>query len=165
MRCMLLSTLSLSVLLACAPPAEEPPAAPAVDTLAVEQGVADLWNRVVFADTSGDAATMVGLYAETARIDVRGFPPILGRAAIDSTLRAVFAQYDYTDMRVMPSTTVVLSNELAYQDGAFLETYTQRGKAPMTDHGRYATAVAKGADGQWRFAYFIGFVDSTVAKR
>lgn len=165
MRCTLLSTLSLSVLLACAPPAEEPPAALAVDTVAVEQGVADLWNRVVHADTSGDAATMAGLYTETARVDVRGFPPIIGRAAIDTTLRAVFAEYDYTDMRITPSTTVVVSNELAYQGGDYVESYTQKGKAAMTDYGRYGTSVMKGADGQWRFAYFIGFTDSTVAKR
>jgi len=38
-------------------------------------------------------------------------------------------------------------------------------KGEMTDYGRYAVAVVKDADGQWRWAYLMAMVDSTVTKK
>jgi hypothetical protein len=35
----------------------------------------------------------------------------------------------------------------------------------MVEYGRYASAAAKEADGQWRLGYLMAFTDSTVADK
>jgi hypothetical protein len=45
-----------------------------------------------------------------------------------------------------------------------VEAYTAGGKN-LVDHGRYAAAVGKDPDGQWRVMYLMAFTDSTVTVR
>jgi uncharacterized protein (TIGR02246 family) len=156
--------LPLSVA-ACAKPAEQTAAAPpAVDSAAVRTAVADLWQRWITADTAGNVAALAEMVADSGRIDLRGMPPIIGRAEWKAAAEAGYKEAKYTSMTITPDMTVAVTNELAYQNGDFTEGATSKGKSTM-DYGRYAAALRKDADGHWRIAYIMVFADSTVPKK
>jgi len=160
------ASLALALTIAaCAKPAEQTAAAPAaVDSTAVRAAVADLWQRWIAADTAGNVDALVSMVGDSVRIDMRGMPPILGRAAWKSMAEAGYKTTKYTSMTITPGGTFPVSNELAYEFGNYTEGATTAGKSTM-DHGRYATAVRKDADGQWRIAYIMVFADSTVSVK
>ena len=161
----LVAAMALGAALACAPPATEQAAEPpAVDSAGVTQAVEDLWSRYSAADTAGNVDAVMALYTETARLDVPGVPPALGRAAIDSVARMMTASRDLNSLMIHTAATYVVSNEMAYTRGTYMETYVANKKS-ATDYGRYASAVVKGADGQWRIQYLMAFPDSTVQGR
>ena len=157
--------LLLGATLACAkaePPPPPPP--PAVDTAGVTQAATDLWNRFVTADTADNADGLVALFADDVRVDLQGAPPMLGKAAFEATYRPMIAPRNYTDARINAHTTLVVSNDLVLQGGVYAETYEEKKKV-STEYGRFATSLVRGADGQWRIAYLMGIIDSTVARR
>lgn len=154
--------LLMAALAACGDrPAPEPAAAPAVDTAAVQAAVAGFWPRWVAAATSGDTAAMGALLADSVRIDAKGFPPILGRAGWITVFATMLKTSRVESETVTPEQTTVVSNELAYQTGDFVETVTAEGKT-QTEYGRFAAALRKFPDGQWRLSYIMAFPDSTV---
>ena len=158
--------LAIAVL-ACAPRAEQGTATAqaAVDTAAVTGAVREMWAGFILADTAGNFDGLLDLYDENALVETPGFPPLAGRAAIDAALRPMFAQRDVQDLTVTPFTTVTVRNDLAYDAGAFVETYAESGKPAMTEYGRYTSGFRKDAGGRWRLAYIMAFPDSTVAKK
>jgi len=149
---------------ACTQPAPAPPAAPTVDTAAVTQAIGELWNRIIVADTANNIDAFLAEFAPSVRLDIQGFPPLLGRAAFDSLARPVFAVRDYIALQPMPHTTIVVSNDLALQGGTYTETFVEK-KKTSTEYGRFATSAARGADGQFRVVYWMAIIDSTVAAR
>ncbi|HEV8148967.1 MAG TPA: nuclear transport factor 2 family protein [Gemmatimonadales bacterium] len=156
--------LALSIA-ACAQPANPPAAAaPAVDSAAVTAAIADLWSRWISADTAGNTAALVEMVADSARLDVRGMPPMLGRAAWKTMVEAGYKTTKYTSMTIVPDKTIPISNEMAYQNGSYTEGSTTQGKSYM-DYGRYASALRKDPDGQWRIAYIMVFSDSMPVKK
>jgi uncharacterized protein (TIGR02246 family) len=157
-----------AALLACSQPAPETtvPAASAVDTAAVVAGAADLWAKWAVADTAEDLAAFATLLTEDGRFDVKGMPPMVGPTDVQSALTDLYEQVNYLEASATPTMTVAVSNELAHQAGSYMERYTMKGKqGELTDYGRYAAALVKGEDGQWRWAYMMAFVDSTVTKK
>lgn len=156
----------LGAAMACAkaePP--PPPAAPTVDTVAVNQGLDDFWAR--WSRTLTDSSTAEGyasLYSVDARLDIPGMPPILGRTALETVLRPIFAARDYVGAESNRHTTLVVNNDLALQGGTFIETYVEN-KKTLAEYGRFAGSIARGPDGQWRLVYIFAVVDSTVAGR
>lgn len=149
---------------ACAPKEPPPPAAPAVDSAAVRAAVASLWQRWIVADTAGNAAALADLVADSVRIDMKGVPPIMGRAAWKAAAEAAYKQFKYTSMSILPDMTVAISNDLAYESGNYMLDVLE-GKKKSKEYGRYAAAIRKDADGQWRVSYSMGFADSTVAVK
>lgn len=161
-----MAVLVLGALGACdkpAPPAP-PPGPPPIDEAAAKQGVAALWAKTITADTAGNVEAFLALFTETARIDLQGFPAMVGRAGIDSALRPMFAMRDPLTFEPTPNLTTVVSNDLVYQGGTFVETYIEK-KKTYTEYGRYAGAAARGADGEWRFTYWMAIIDSTVGGK
>ncbi|NOT08387.1 MAG: SnoaL-like domain-containing protein [Gemmatimonadales bacterium] len=149
---------------ACAPQVAEQAAAPAVDSAGVKAALSDLWSRYAMADTAGDVAALLDTVSDSVQLDIRGFPRVMGREAWRGGLEGVLKEVDYTSMDIAPERTTVSSNELVYEYGAFREGYTTKGKK-FLDHGRYASAVRKDADGKWRIAYLMAFVDSTATVK
>jgi len=149
-------------LAACAPKAAEQAAAPmAVDTAAVQAAVAGFWPRWIAAAVAGDTATMAGLLADSVRIDSKGLPPVLGRVGWMTIFETMLKTMKVESETITPEQTSVVDNDLAYQTGDFMETTTTAGKT-QTEYGRYAAAIRKGSDGQWRLNYIMAFADSTV---
>lgn len=161
-----ISGLALALTLAaCAKPADQAAMMPAaVDSAAVRSAVAELWTRWVAADTAGNVEVLASMITDSARIDVKGMPPFLGREAWKATAVQAMKMMDVTAMAITPDMTIPISNELAYQNGNYVESYRE-GKKASTDHGRYAAAVRKDPDGQWRVAYIMVFADSTVTAK
>ena len=149
---------------ACAKPAEETAAAPAVDSAAVKAAVADVWARWSAADTAGNVDAVTALVTDSARLDLRGVPPVMGRASFRAMAETALKEMDITSLVITPEMTEAISNELAYETGNYTEAYIRDGKS-MVDHGRYAAAVMKEADGQWRVGYLMAFADSTVSVK
>jgi len=159
----------VAALAACAPrpaPVDEKPLATAVDSTAVKAAVGALWQKMIAADTAEDVAGVAALVSEKGRFDERGVPPMLGRAAWQATAEPMIKGRDVQAFSVSPEMTMPMSNDLAYEIGSYSETYMDRKtRKTSTDHGRYATAIGKDPDGQWRFVYVMAFVDSTVAVK
>lgn len=149
---------------ACAKPAEPPAAAPAVDSAAVTAAVASFWQRYGQAVLAGDTTTMLALFSDSLRVDARGLPPLVGKAAVQAQFSPLWKTTRYTTFTVTPDLTIPVSNELAYQNGSYVEGFTSGGKG-MTEYGRYASALMKGPDGQWRLGYIMAFADSTVPAK
>jgi len=150
-------------LAACAPKAaEQAAAAPvAVDTAAVQAAIAGFWPRWIASATSADTAAMAALLADSVRIDSKGMPPILGRAGWMTIFETMMKTTKVEAEAITPELTSVVDNDLAYQTGDFIETTTTDGKT-QAEYGRYAAAIRKDADGQWRLRYIMAFADSTV---
>ena len=149
-------------LAACAKPAEQAGmAAPAVDSAAVVAAIGDFWQRWTTADTSNNLDAALAMIADSARIDIRGMAPIMGRAGWKAVAEPMMKTTKTTSLMVMPDETVPVTNELVYQSGSYMEGTTTGGKR-MMEHGRYATAIRKEADGQWRMSYIMVFADSTL---
>lgn len=160
-----LASLALALALAaCAKPAEQTAAAPAVDSAAVKAAVADVWSRWSAADTAGNIEALAALVGDSARIDARGMPPMMGRASFRTMAETMMKTMDVTSLTITPDMTAAISNELAYETGNYTEGYLMSRKK-MTDYGRYAAAVGKDPDGQWRVMYLMAFADSTVTAK
>jgi uncharacterized protein (TIGR02246 family) len=162
-----LAVLGLAALAACAkpaPPPPPPPGPPPIDEAAAKQGAEALWASTIAADTAGNADALLANFTDKVRVDVQGFHPLIGRAAVDSVIRPMLATRKVVSYEYSPNTTIVVSNDQVLQGGTFVETYVMKKKTSV-EYGRYASSIVKDADGQWRFAYYMGFADSTVARR
>lgn len=148
-------------LAACTKPAPEQPPQPAVDSAAVTAAVGDFWQRYIAADTAGNIDAISAMWDDSVRADVRGAPVLLGRAAVRAFIEPILKTQKYTAMSVTPDMTIPISNEMAYQNGSYLETSVSKGKT-SNEYGRFAAAIVKGADGQWRLGYIMAFSDSIV---
>lgn len=165
----LLGLTFTAALATCGPrpaPVDEKPLAAAVDSAAVKAAVAGLWQKMIASDTAEDVAGVAALVSEKGRFDERGVPPMLGRTAWRATAEPAMKGRDVKAFSVSPEMTMAITNDLAYELGTYSETYLDRKtKKTSTDHGRYATAIGREPDGQWRFSYLMAFVDSTVAVK
>ena len=89
--------VSLCFLVAACPPATvQQAAAPAVDSAAVRAGIAELWQRWTGADIAADTVALFDVITDSARVDLRGYAPILGRDAWKTFIVAAFKQMDIT---------------------------------------------------------------------
>ena len=157
--------VSLCFIVAACPPATvQQAAAPAVDSAAVRAGVSELWQRWTAADIAGDSVALFDVITDSARVDYRGFPPILGRDAWKAFVAAALKQVDITAAEIHPELTVPISNDLAYQVGGYNETVIM-GKITSPVQGRYAAALTRGADNRWRAAYLMVFADTTITPQ
>lgn len=109
--------------------------------------VSDRWEQGALA---GDAAGVASLYAEDAVLLAPGAPTAEGRAAIQSTLAAMFEAAPATEASIESGTiTFSESGDLAYDVG----TYTMAGTTPAgeawRDEGKYL-AVLRNVGGEWK---------------
>ncbi|HEX7023229.1 MAG TPA: DUF4440 domain-containing protein [Gemmatimonadales bacterium] len=149
----------------CQPPAPpEAAAPPAVDSAAVRSAVAAFWQQWGAAAAAGDTAAMGRMMTDSVRVDSKGAPPMLGREATVAMLGTMLKNMKVDSEVITPDLTHPISNELAYDRGHFTERTTSEGKS-RTEYGRYAAAIRKDPDGQWRLAYIMAFADSTVPVR
>ncbi|MGQ0703393.1 MAG: YybH family protein [Gemmatimonadales bacterium] len=163
-RVLVTAVLSFA-LVACAPRGEQTGMAPAaVDTAAMVAAANDVWQRWIAADTTGNVAALLELVTDSVRMDFRGMPPVIGKEAWRQAAENAFKAAKYPSITITPDMTVPVSDSLIYQNGSYSETIVMGNNTTM-DYGRYATAIRRGADGQWRIAYLIGFSDSTVPVR
>ena len=159
------STVALAVLVAAAAFApSQTPAATAVDTAAVFQGLDALRSAFIATQTGGDATALAALHADSAGLDLFGLPRLRGRPAIQTAMAADLAARKYTLVEITPFARNARTNTDATELGTYHDMHNGQGKV---DHewGRYLGAFVKGADGQWKIQYLIAFPDSIKAGK
>jgi ketosteroid isomerase-like protein len=149
---------------ACAPKEAPPPAPPAVDSARVTAEVSAYWTQWAAADTAANIPAMIEMLSDSIRIDSKGAPPMLGKAAWQTMAETMLKGSKILSEDIRPDVTVAVSNDLAYQNGNYVSAM-MTGKKKSTDYGRYAAAIEKGSDGKWRLRYIMAFSDSTVAAK
>jgi uncharacterized protein (TIGR02246 family) len=161
------AVLALAILAGCnkpAPPPPPPPGPPPIDEAAAKSGVEALWAKFITADTSGSFEAQQALFTDDFRLDVPAMPPVIGKAAWEAMAKPMIAARNVASFTPNPHTTWVINNDLVYQGGTFSGVYVET-KKTRAEYGRFIAAIARGADGQWRFAYLMAIPDSTVAAR
>jgi len=148
----------------CTKPADQQAAAPAIDSAAVTAAATDFWQRRGQNVLANDTTAWLGMVDDSIRVDSRGLPPLIGKAALAAAFMPVMRTTKYTGFNVTPDMTIPVSNEAVYQNGNYMEASTSGGKS-QTEYGRYAVAIVKGADGQWRMGYIMAFSDSVVPAK
>lgn len=146
---------------ACTPPAGEPAAT--VDVAAGEQAAAAFWAAFTAAERAMDADAVANMYHEAVQIDVKGAAPIMGRAALLDFIRQAWQGMTINTLDITPQYTNVVTNDLVHQAGSYTESLTRDGAA-ATEYGRFASALGRDTDGQWRIMYLMAMTDSTVAR-
>ena len=152
----------VALVAACAPrPAAETAAMATIDSAAVRTAAQGFWQRWITAALAVDTAALFAMVTDSVRVDSKGMPPLLGKPAFQTFFGSLLQTVKVDAETITPEQTNVISNELAYQTGDFVETTTMAGKT-QTEYGRYASAIRKDPDGQWRLLYIMAFPDSTV---
>lgn len=114
---------------------------------------------------SRDAAAFAALHTDGTIFEWRGRPtPITGRTALENAQREIWAGRRELRLTLQVSELRV-HRDRAYEYGSFEETWIDPYGSKLTEFGRYVTAYAKEADGQWRIARTFGFTDLTATKR
>lgn len=150
-------------LVACTKPAPQA-AAPAIDSAGVTAAVSAFWQRYGQNVLANDTTAWLTMVDDNARVDSRGLPPLIGKAAVAATFMPIMRMTKYTGFNVTPDMTIPISNGAVYQNGNYMEASTSGGKG-QTEYGRYIVALVKGADGQWRLGYIMAFSDSIVPAK
>ncbi|MBL9212206.1 MAG: nuclear transport factor 2 family protein [Opitutaceae bacterium] len=138
------------------------PAGPVV--LGAESELA-LLRRLV-EDTHGrrDAAALGALHADTAVYEWRGRGvPLTGRADLVRHLGEVWANRRELRLNLQAS-ELRIHDDRAYEFGSYEETWIDPTDTRVTEFGRYVTAYAREADGQWRIARTVGFANLVAAR-
>ncbi|HEX9165670.1 MAG TPA: SgcJ/EcaC family oxidoreductase [Gemmatimonadales bacterium] len=163
MRYLLFAALALAA--GCARAAEQPAAAPAVpDSATTINAATELARRYTEAWLTADGAAVAATFTESGTAAFLGFPTTTGRQGIQSLYASAFQALGHPKggllsvrlaRAVAPGTLGVL--------GTSWDTFDSSGTA-RTTYWRWAATVRQEADGQWRFAYLMGFPDSVTRK-
>jgi len=155
----LLLVLLLFILGGCAT------ASPGLSQLGAESDLALV--RKLVEDTHGrrDAAALGALHADTAVYEWRGrSAPLTGRAELVRHLGDVWA--DRRELRLsLQVSELRVHADRAYEFGSYEETWIDPREMRVTEFGRYVTAYAREADGQWRIARTFGFSNLIATKK
>lgn len=128
------------------------PAAPKVDTAAIEQTIRQevkTWNGYLAA---GNDSAVAALYTEDAVL----MPPNLARISGRASIRQFWAQFLALKVTGEISTTsvqVASSGDLAVEAGTYHLTVPTPG-GPQTDTGKYLVSWTRGSDG-WHVVWDI----------
>ena len=160
----MLSMAAVALLAACAPKGSAPAAAAAVDTAAVKLGIDSTRAKYGALQLAGDAPGVAALYDENAALDIFGVPRTMGRANIETALKALYAMRKFSVSDITPGQTNVRTNNDGSETGTYHDMYEEKG-AKTHEWGRYVVGLGKGADGVWRLSYAMAFPDSIKVEK
>jgi len=116
-----------------------------------EQAIQELLEEWGEAIQKGDADALAALVTEDAEFWAHGVAPLIGRQALLSAFKPLFAGYDADQEFDMQE--LVVSGDLAFMRG--LEHNKMRpkdGSQPIERSQRGFSIMRRDADGKWRFA-------------
>ncbi len=138
----------LTLTLACAAPAAEQAASAAADPAVVRQSIEAANARQVEAMGKGDAQAALANYADDAIFMNPGGPAAQGKAAVAALFDGMLQQTSISEIRIQTN-DVVVSGDLAVENGAYRWTVTPKGGTAMPDSGKYLTVWRRQTDGSW----------------
>ena len=124
--------------------------APAVDTAAIAQQLAqldDAWSAVA---GTRNADSVASFYSEDAVAYPPSMPVAVGRAAARDVWAGAFAEPTYNLSWVTTASGVAPSGDLGFTAGTFQESYTGPDGATISATGKYLCVWKKQADGSWK---------------
>lgn len=147
--CSLLACIVVLLMLGCNQQEKPLPDTRAVDEAAIRE--ADIaWSRLA------ETRQMEGFYSyflDDAVLLVSNEPMATGREAIRKTLDGLFGMPGFSVKWQTTKVEVARSGDLGYSLGTYVLTMNDPKGTPMSDHGKYATAWKKQADGSWKVAF------------
>jgi tRNA-Thr(GGU) m(6)t(6)A37 methyltransferase TsaA len=129
-------------------------------------GFDDFRARIVDAEQTGNPAVFEELLSEDAVILAPGFPPIDGRDACLEFLREVLRTMHamYTREVTCDSAEVVVSGNLAFDRGRFVQVVTPRDGGPVArEEGHYLWMYRRDEQGRWWLVRIIGSVEPSTS--
>lgn len=110
--------------------------------------IAEFNRQYLAAINTGDLAALEALTTDDHMMISSGGPPLAGKAALVSTMRAAFESFDIEETWA-PEETVV-SGDLAYQRGTFVVVTTPvAGGDPLRVEGNFLRIYRRQPDGRW----------------
>ena len=130
-----------------------------------EVDLAILRKQLEDTHASRDAAAFAALHTDATVFEWRGQPtPGTGRTALENSRREVWALR--RDLRLaLQVSELRVHADRGYEFGSYEETWTDLQGSRVTEFGRYVTAYAFEADGQWRVARTFGFADLIATNK
>lgn len=116
--------------------------------------------RMVALWPSENLDSIMPLFADDAVMLFPETPDTRGQAAIRELLTSLFGTLRIESLETQVDTIEVF-DDVAYEWGHFRERYTETGKPPTQEEGRYLMRWARQDDGSWRVSRFAG---NTVKK-
>jgi uncharacterized protein (TIGR02246 family) len=111
--------------------------------------------RMVAVWPSENLDSIMPLFANDAVLLFPEMPDTRGQAAIRELLGSVFGTLKIESLETRVDTIEVF-DDVAYEWGRFRERYTETGKPPTQEEGRYVMRWARQADGSWHVTRFTG---------
>jgi uncharacterized protein (TIGR02246 family) len=121
-----------------------------VDPTAVA-AVRNVVLRIIAADNAGDLETAVACYTDDGQWLPPGAQPVVGRAALRESYKAMFAAWS-PKIRVISDETWVLGNIAIDRGHTTGQLVSRTGGAPRTLDDKYIMILRRGEDGVWRIA-------------
>ncbi|HEX8850288.1 MAG TPA: DUF4440 domain-containing protein [Gemmatimonadaceae bacterium] len=139
-------------------------ATPRTSPAAADAGIDSLNAATSRAYRTADPQAYAALYTDSATFEWPAFNTVRGRAALAAMARDNWSQLRDMDLRLRVASRHVAPDG-ATEFGAFEQDYTDSTGKRFTEYGRYVTLLEPQSDGRWRIARFLGFEDSTRARR
>ena len=126
-----------------------------------EASIRALYDRWFAAMESGDVDGLLALVTDDIVIKVPGAPEIVGKAAVEQTLRQFHAgRSERVEFEVVE---VGVDGDLAFARIHERATIREKGGEPIgTFEGTHLTILRRGADGRWRVARDVGSFDAPL---
>ena len=155
--------LALAASAACTqPPADKaetaataPAAAPAVDVAAARAAIAAANKAWDEAYLKGDAATIVGTFADDGARHPPGKPTVSGRAAIEAGVRSELDSVKYT-ASVDSTDELIVAGDYVIEIGSWKTKATNKSGKAQNQEGRYTAIWKRDATGAWKIYRDIG---------
>ena len=164
MKCAPLLISAGSALLLCACQAKAPSATASSDPARIVDAIkADEvhWNSDW---KSGDATALSNHYAANATMMAPGAPPLVGIAAIKTSLQGALDDKAFTLSFASDKVDVAASGDIAVARGAYIQTATDPlTQAVVTEKGNYVTVYKPQTDGTWKAVWDINAPVSKTA--
>jgi uncharacterized protein (TIGR02246 family) len=150
-----LLALLIAAAVGCAPRSDAPADSAAAastsgaDEAAVRQTVESATATFTDALQRGDTAMLGTLYADDAILMAPGAPLAQGKEAVKQTFAGMLSTMAVSNVKLTPG-QVMVSGDIAVEDGTYEMTMTPKGGKAINDKGKYLVVYKRQADGTWK---------------
>lgn len=157
-----LALLLLTLMVACAPSAEETQLTEAAAAHEDEAAITALWDKYDAAVESGDVEAVLAIHTDDSVRMPPNEPTIIGKEGIRSWYQRTFDEATI-ELEISQEEIEVLG-DWAFERGTFAATFTPKEEGePANDNGKFVIMSQRQADGSWKRARAIWSSDNPPA--